>query len=331
MSRPNYKVRIKQKRHSIIIFMSLFIFISIIVVTISRTETVSQDPDSPANESLREPPIIIWFYSGEHGSTESLKVALRSGLITHVMVLYRNRKDGTWYSKKTVHEAIRIVKNSDAKLIWSRSLWPYYNIKGSGKGNLVDPAYFIREINTIRNEAKQMGADFVALDIEANANSPLKSYLGGNDRIRLKQEQLSRIERAVDAAIARVGRVDFVLPAASTAKDHPWNILVKLGKLRISEHTYYDNEKMIKNLRYPYDIFGAFLNPVKANEREPRKPYFLPSEIFRKSDYWSNKKGLFLYTSKPKSLRVAQMLVEYAQELPVISIAIEPGSEPNQP
>ncbi len=299
------------------------------IVHFSDTGKEAKVSKSSFSAVPKEKPIVIWFYGGQHKSTKSLEVALRSDLITHVMVLYMNRKDGTWYSKKAVYKAIQIVKKSDAKLIWCRSLWPYYNIEGSGKEDLFDAEYFIQEIATVRAEAKQMGADFAALDIEANANSPLKSYLGGRDRIRMKQEQLSRIELAVDAAIAKVGRVDFVLPAASTAKDHPWNILVKFGKLRISEHTYYDNEKFIKKLKYPYDIFGAFLSPVKANKKWPKKPYFLPSEIFEKSHYWSNKKGLFLYTSKPKSVTVAEMLVEYTQELPVISI--ESGSDPNQP
>ena len=324
MSWLNYKAGIKQKRHSIIIFMSLFICISIILVNISRTDALSQEPNSLANESSREPPIIIWFHNGENKSTEALKEALSSGLITHVIVNYRSRKDGAWNSKPWIREAVKIVKKSDAKLIWSRGLWAWYAVEDAKFEDMLNPLHYVREIKNVRAEAKEMGADFVALDIEPYANSPMRKHMLGKQRIKLNARQYQQLKVITKRVLRSVDKVDFIYPSGwwgFPGHNHPFDILAELGKIRICENTYYDNANSIRAVPYPYDIFGVHLNTIKYHERNPIDPFFLVPEIFERSQLWSHKKGLFIYTSKSSSLAVARELVAYSKTLPSLSSA----------
>lgn len=324
MSRPNYKVRIKQKRHSTIIFMSLFIFASTILVNISYAEAASQEPNSPANESLREPPIIIWGRNGEGKSNEALKEALSSGLITHVFVSYRSRKDGAWNSKPWIREAIKIVKQSDAKLIWSRNLWAWYAVEGAKFEDMMNPFHYAKEIENVRAEAKEMGADFTALDVEPYANSPMRKYMLGKKRIKLSAKEYQQLKNVIKQVLRLVDKVDFIIPSGwwgYSGHNHPFDIFAELGKIRVCTNTYYDNANSIKAVPYPYDIFGVHLNTIKYHERNPIDPHFLAPEIFERSQLWSHKKGLFIYTSIPKSLDVARELVAYSKTLPLLSAA----------
>lgn len=307
-----------------LIFLSLFVTTDIFLAEVNRKDS----RDSNTSES-REKPIIIWYHSGNQTSTLPLSTALSSGLITHVMLEYRNPADGPWYAERRVRKAIEMVKKSDAKLIWCRDLWARWVVKDAKFADLFEPQYYIKQIQSLQADAKEMGADFVALDTEPYGNSPMKLYLRGKDRIRLSYGKRRQIKLAVEKVVQKIGKIDFIFPASSTSKDHPWNILSDLGKFRISEHTYYDNEKTIRNLKYPYEIFGFYLKTTKRNDRQPFNPYFLASEIFERSELWSNRKGVFIYTSKAESLAVAKDLVAYSKTLP--SLDSTKSSEPNRP
>ncbi|MFX0203236.1 MAG: hypothetical protein ACFFCW_44600, partial [Candidatus Hodarchaeota archaeon] len=132
------------------------------------------DTNEVTSEQSREEPIIMWYHSGEQKNTLSLKTALSSGLITHVLVKYRNPSDDTWHSKKWVREAIEIVKKSDAKLVWGRDLWARWAVKDAKFADLFDSKYYIKQIQVLRAEAKEMRADLVFLDTEPYGNSPMR-------------------------------------------------------------------------------------------------------------------------------------------------------------
>jgi hypothetical protein len=233
-------------------------------------------------------------------------------------------RDSDYTKDLKVLSAIKMVKNSGAKLIWLRWLWPAYHIEQSRPEDLFDPNFYIQEIRFIRAEADKIDADFVAFDTEAYGNSPLKRYLSAT-RMHLSSIELNKIQYAISEAISKTGQIDYILPAASLDKSHPYCILAQLGKNRISEHTYYNNEKNIRNIKYPYEIFGAYVNTTRENKSYPELPYFLISDIFDNSYLWSNKKGIWLYPSERNADAVARELVKYARNLPAAKAGREPA------
>lgn len=288
-----------------------------------RYSTASSVSGSEANEmdsnsvQAVNKPIIIWFHNGVTDSPEALKTALSSGLITHVIIKYMHRADADWEKKLEVRQAIEIVKQSDAQLIWCRNVWPYYKVKGVEKEDLFNPNYYIQEIWELRAEARKMGADFVAFDLEAYAYPAVKPYLLCT--YKMGAHQLERLRRVMEKVIQTSGKVDFIFPAGSTNKRHPYNVLSTLGKNRITESTYYANEKRIKAVRHPYEILGAYVNTYRRREVNPTSPYFLVSDVFEKSHLWSNRKGVFLYPKEKRALAVAKELVAYAESLPNVN------------
>ena len=119
---------------------------------------------------------------------------------------------------------------------------------------------------------------------------------------------------AVRQALETAGKVDIIFPAGSMVEASPTNYLSRLGELRVSTHTYYDNLDAIKNIKYEYELFGVHLNTLKIREGMPSQVCYLPHEMFNQKELWGDKKGLWIYTSTQDSLAVAKALVEYGQE-----------------
>jgi len=286
--------------------------ISVVVLgaVLMGCQSIEQIPPEPTPG-----PMVVWCHSGEQHDLDALRTVLQSPLITHVLINYRHIDDGNWHENEYVKVAIDIVKASNAKLIWGRSLWPWYAIENSTTEDLYDPCYYVKQIETVRAEAAEIGACMTAMDTEPYANSPIKKYVKGEDRVYLIPRQLSMIQEAVQKATDKVGKVDIVFPAGSMVTVHIYNALSALGNNRVSEHTYYDNSDAIKNIKYPYEMFGVQLSITKEHEGYPSLPFYLPAEIFERRELWSGTKGLFIYTSNRDSLAVAEALVAYGQGL----------------
>jgi hypothetical protein len=303
-------------------------FVLIITTNILWADANQNDPNDSNSIQPAEKPIIIWYHSGEQNDL-SLKTALSSGLITHVIIKWRNPADGLWHAKLNVREAIKTVKKSGAKLIWGRDLWARWIVKNAKAEDLFDTQYYIKQILLLRAEAKEMGADFVFLDTEAYGNSPMIPYM--QHRIKLTDQQHEQLEQVIEKVIQTTGKIDFIAPAGwlFPGHKHPYDVLAKLGRLRIAENTYYDNPEQTNAIKYPYEIFGVSLNTTKKHERSPHNPHFLASEIFERSQLWSGKKGVYLYTSLENSLAIAEDLVAYSKTLPFRDSA--KSGEPNEP
>ena len=296
------------------------IFLIVLILTFFAVDCADSGEASigkVTSDQIREKPQIIWFHNAaEHTSNISLKTALSSGLISHVMIFCMHEKDMLEIPSH-VEEAIELVKKSGAKLIWSRSAWPWYKVENTKVGEIFSAQYYIYLIASLKKEANDIGADYCALDFEPYANSILKPYLRSRDRIQLNKSQKFELQKALAETVKVIGKVDYVLPAASLDQNHPYNLFASLGDNLISEHTYYDDPEQIKKIKYPYQIFGAYLNHTKENKNSLTKPYFLANEIFEKSNLWSQKKGVLIYTSSKQSLQVAKDLVRYSKTLPV--------------
>lgn len=271
-------------------------------------------------------PMIIWYHGGSGYSLESLKTAISSGLITHAMVIYMHRADADWKTNANVRKAIEIVKKSDVKLIWGHSLWPLYANEAIKLSDFFDPNYYIQEIKALRSEAKKIGADFVCLDNEPYGNSLMKYYLKGRRKPTAKERE--KLKAAIEQAVATVGKLDFTMHAGAIGRPS-FAILAQLAQNRICEQTYWFDEERYKTIKYPYEIFGVYVNTVRSRPEKPNAPYFLVSDVFERSWLWSDKKGVFLYADRKKALAVSRELLAYVNRLPrTVSVESEGTDSP---
>ena len=291
------------------------------VNSVEKTNVASleQQKVNDSNESAlpaTSQPIIIWHWSSYYDDLEPLRLALSTGLITHVSIGMMSRRDSDYTKDLKVLSAIKMVKNSGAKLIWLHWLWPAYHIEQSRPEDLFDPNFYIQEIRFIRAEADKIGADFVAFDTEPYGNTPMFAYK--KKEIILEAKDLQRLKATIKEVIDTVGKVDFILPEGWPGNLPPHDIIAELGTNRISSGVSYFNYKRIKSVKVPYEIFGVYVNTTRENKGYPELPFFLVSDIFDNSYLWSNKKGIFLYPRERNAEAVARELVKYARSLPAV-------------
>jgi hypothetical protein len=145
-----------------------------------------------------EKPFVIWYHNVHRDPPEAIKKAISSRLITHVMVKSLHRYDFNYLLSKNTLKAIKIVKDSDVKLIWSRTIWPVYSISESKSNDLFSVDYYVREIKAIRSEAANIDAEFVAIDIEAYGDSPIKKYT--RNRV-LSKKEMHKLNVVIDNVV----------------------------------------------------------------------------------------------------------------------------------
>jgi hypothetical protein len=199
------------------------------------------------------------------------------------------------------------------KVIWSRSIWPNHIIDDVRLSDYFDPDYYINEIKILRKETEKLGADYTSLDMEPYAYCPMQKLW--RNRFSLSPQQERLLTDAMDKVFAAVGQVDFIYPGGYVRSKHPANVFARLGKIRISTDTYYDNPDRLKLIKYPYDIFGLDVDTQRYNKHMPQLPFYLVSDIFERSELWSHKKGVFIYPNEHRALAVARALVEYRSEI----------------
>ncbi|RME41605.1 MAG: hypothetical protein D6788_00885, partial [Planctomycetota bacterium] len=265
-------------------------------------------PAGPASP----PPMVIWYHYPDHGRA-ILEDVLRSGMITHVMLVGADRV-GRSYNEPGVLEAIDVCRQAGVKVIWSRHLWNNYTELQTLE-DVFDPAFYIDALTQIVTEAEALGADFTAVDGETYDGSPLYQYF----REDLSEEDFAAMQAALEAA-AEVVRVDFVYPAGSHFRPmRATNLYPILGGVRIAENTYFDMPNRNCRISYPYDVFGAFVSPLTERPSNPDAPYFLPQEILRRRYLWSaadgapeGVNGLFLFhdIDEEETAIIARMIAE---------------------
>jgi hypothetical protein len=259
-----------------------------------------------------EPPIVIWHFNPGKDTLNSLRYALSSGIPTHVTLAVGSRASDN-FGKPVTREAVELAKAMKCKVVLIRYLWPSIEYEGRDSSVLFDSKYYITEIRRLRTEAKKLGVDLVGLDTEPYYKAVVKPYFKGGRK--LTNRQIQNLEDVVKTVISSEGQLDFIYPAGSVRRGHPYNILAKLGRNRISEHTYYDSKVNLKGINYPYEIFGVYINTSKQNKVHKHLPLYLVNEVFDKSHRWSGKRGLFLYSKEGNAEAVAKELLEYSRNL----------------
>lgn len=258
------------------------------------------------------PDVTIWSFSGKRDEPESLATALRSKLISHVAFFVGNRVTSSTLDKPPTQEAIRIAKEAGVELILVRFLWQTQPAPESELSILLNADYYVGQIELLRQEANQIGAKFVALDTETYGPTALTTYFRSRS---FTKEDYDNLTATIDVVVRRIGKVDFLLPAGSSRKYHPYIAIANLGKMRISEGTYYDREDAINAIKYPYEISGMYTNVTKENETHPWNRFFLPQEVFgNRASVWQRRQGLMIWPRETHADEVANMLADFAAQ-----------------
>jgi hypothetical protein len=246
----------------------------------------------------------IWAFPKD-GHPRAVDVALRSGRITHVAIFagYRGNPHSDTIDAPDVREAIDIAKEHAASIILFRLL---FDPSGAPISNLTDSDYMADQIRSLRAEADRLGILYVGLETEAYGK-PLAGYMRGSS---FSGPDFDACVQAVRRATDQVGRVDYVTPAGSYEKHHPYLALVELANHsgRISQTTYWDRPKVIEDIEYRYDVAGMFLSVAKRNEVVPSKPYFTARDVFERTEVHGSA-GVFIWT-EGNDLEVARAMVE---------------------
>lgn len=256
---------------------------------------------------------VIWSFVGSRDESESLATALRSQLITHVAIFAGNRFTSDALDSTHTVEAIAIAKEAGVKLILVRNIWRSKPDPDYGLSVLTDVDFYVREMELLREEANRVGADYVAFDTEAYGITSLSEYFrmpGG-----FVEEDFDAVVGTINQVIGLTGQVDFVLPAGSNKNFHPYRAIAGLGKQRISEHTYYDNEEITDSITYPFEIAGMYVNVTKENKNRHWLAYYLPEEVFGdKAHIWKQRNGLMIWPREYYAAEVARELVIFAAQ-----------------
>lgn len=271
------------------------------------SNSIVNNSSSPQRQSM---PMIMWWARSTDGF-EIARLALSSGFFSHVMIANAHKAAGLdSQTKPDIKKIIEFCKQKDIKVVWMRWLYPGggpgHKIGGFTLKNAYSADYYISQIKNLRKEADELGIELLSFDVEPYGSCPL---------MPLKSRKLSKAEfeamnNAINTAIEIAGKVDFVLPSSGESKRHFWNCTRRLGKLTISEYTYYDipstHTKRMEEKR-PHDIVGIFVDVRKENPYNKRLPLFTPREILERQDLWAHNKGLLIYTAnKEKALLVAR-------------------------
>lgn len=283
---------------------------SVVSNKIASLTAQSTDGHAPSFETSTHQ-IVIWPFVPSRDRPESLDRALNSGLITHVAIFSGNRLTSNTLNKPHTRKAIEMAKRADVELILVRYLWPSKPIPQARLEALWNVEFYVQEIERLRAEAARIGAKYTCLDMEAYGRTPIRNRLQSKERFSSKE--FARVVDAVKKAVERVGKVDYVLPAGSMRRNHPYNAFALLGQRRISEHTYYDNQEILSSIKYPYEIAGMYMNVTKENKKMPWLSFYLPKEVFgNKAHVWKEKDGLMIWPREHRASEVAQMLMEFA-------------------
>lgn len=139
-----------------------------------------------------------------------------------------------------VLRAIHNIRESGAKIIWARNLWPSYLARADvevTRRNLTDTTFYVRACERVRAEADAIGIKWCSgcgLDIEPyNANRvPLSRYLRSN---------IPPARRRLINASARAakGMVDFITPCSSYRTWYYPYMFTEMGVNAMTQNTYY--------------------------------------------------------------------------------------------
>lgn len=268
-------------------------------------------------------PMVFWTYNIYTDSLDSLETALSSGLVTHVIIKRLHPYDCVLHqyakAEPMLPHAVGLCRQYEVPVVLARNLWPSWRTRDTRESTLYRSDYYIQQIEQLRAEAEALEVGFVALDTEPYGDSPLKSVI--KEQRSFSRRDLDILNSTIQTVIASVGKIDFIFPAGSNLVDHPYNLMAQMGRYRISEHTYYDDAAIHRNIKYPYEIVGAYIDTSKTNPTHSHLPLFLVEEILDRAELWIGTDGLFLWKESREranhALNLAQQMRQWTRNNPI--------------
>lgn len=301
----------------------MFCVASVTIQCPSRAPTSSSQPTTKAVTAwdiLHDGQHVVIWHQPLYNDPEPFVTAASSGVFTHVIAQGLHEADGMRTADLDHLETIRVAaKAANVRVIWTRWAWPGYQFAAMPDDAVFDPAYYERLIRSLKQEATEYGFDETCLNVEAYNHPFIKSLTRRN----LTDAEFALIEAAVQEAVARVGQVDYILPAPLPYPRHTGyaiNLLTAVQGLAcrsISEHTYYDSTSRndCGNCRN-YDVFGAFVKVDPVRPESPTAPYFAPLDLLQQYEKWSHSDGLYVYPGNDdNAAEVARAFVDAAAVL----------------
>ncbi|HDS84754.1 MAG TPA: hypothetical protein ENN97_06125 [Phycisphaerales bacterium] len=268
-------------------------------------------------------PMIFWTHNIYTDSPEALETALSSGLVTHVIMKRLHPYDCVLHqyakAEPMLPHAVSLCRQYEVPVVLARNLWPSWRTRDTRESTLYRSDYYIQQIEQLRAEAEALEVGFIALDTEPYGDSPLKAVI--KEQRNFSRRDLDILNSTIQTVIASIGKIDFIFPAGSNLLDHPYNLMAPMGRYRISEHTYYDDAAIHRNIKYPYEIVGAYIDTSKTNPTHSHLPLFLVDEILDRAELWIGTDGLFLWKESRgrtnHALNLAQQMRQWTRNNPI--------------
>lgn len=198
---------------------------------------------------------------------------------------------GPWQTvpDATTHPIIKLAMQACAtsglSVIWGRWMWvgwPSDKLEAPMPGDMCqyDPEYYAAFIANLNREARFLGADRTAADVEPNgipANEGLLKTGGPQER--------KLIQRAIRHAVRVVGQVDIVMPSASANKEHFAWATVDMGRDRWGNKAHYARtpDEVIANppdgVTHKMDIWVSFATTKSRAVGSPQNMTLTPTEV----------------------------------------------------
>lgn len=250
----------------------------------------------------------IWYYHPIKNSIQSLRYALRSDSVTHVIVNVGGILTENFFIHEPIRNKIRLAINFIRRYhkipIVSRILFPTgYGTELESEDDIFDPSFYINAIVSLRYVAEQLGVSRTALDLEAYDYSPVRRYIQWESDYRFTDEDNEELAAVLLKVLERVDLVNYVFPAGSIREGHPYNQLSILGVKKICEHTYYNCEECA-DADWQYDYYGMYINTTASNPDNPSRPYYRTEEAREVM----KTRSTFLYPKENNALAVAKAL-----------------------
>lgn len=213
----------------------------------------------------------IWYHNGSKHGMEELREVVKLSRVTHVFLWALHPHD---VRSSHWQEHVKLCKDNKIKVVWCRSLFAMYGGTLGPLNEIKDMwsiKYLVNALRTVQAEAKQIGADYTAFELEPYANSPLKPIFFGETKLTRWQWLRMRFARWIACRLA--GHVDFVLPAGTNVPRHPYSVYRLLCRKggKITWHTYWEDPPSVY---YDYDIPAYYFDIEKGD-----KGKYLPSQI----------------------------------------------------
>lgn len=216
---------------------------------------------------------------------------------------------GTYVFDDVVVSSAALLNSSNKKFVWSRTLFPWYNLNEASAGgidfahdDIYASSFYKTEFDRLESEKQLYGADFSLVDFEPYGIVYVRDaeYSGGRtDVCKAKagfanpswtDAQVTNVENAISSA--QTTQPDFAMPAAygiNGTTNHFYNAArtAEIANCIITEHTYNWSDA---GITYNYCMPAFYLDDATLTPSE------ICQHIFDANSVWSSK-GLLLWLS----------------------------------